>query len=147
MNPGTQLYLGDLPPRASESEVLAFLQAAIDLNISRRLVNAIFRGFDLMSGVRVQIVEKRSKRRHYRFAHITCYNAYVARFFIEALSGMRMRGYRLEAREYIHRANDYEGYVALSEAAQWSGFDRRASGNQKLGKPSSRLKDPPALRQ
>jgi hypothetical protein len=125
MKAGMEVYLGNLPPRVTAAEVHYFLQAALDRNLSRRLVQAIFRGFVFERDVRVQVVDRRSKRRRYRFAHILFADSCVARFFIEELNGLRMRGNRLEARQYFRRANDYEDYAALDEQAAWTGRERR----------------------
>jgi hypothetical protein len=126
MGAGMAVYLGNLPPRASADEVRAFLLATLDRNMPRRLVQAIFRNFEFARDLRMQVIEKRSRRRRYRFAHLQFADACVARFFIEELNGLRMRGQRLVAREFFHRANDYEDYEAQAQRAAWSGRERRA---------------------
>lgn len=127
MKPSMEIFLGNLPPRATVDDLRSLLMAAVDRNSSRRLVQAILRGFDFDRDTRVQVIDTRSKRRRYRYGHVAVDDPYVARFFVEEVNGQRLGGNRLEAREFVRRANDYEDYAKLNAGPAWVGPERRGS--------------------
>ncbi len=129
MKQGMEIFLGNLPPRATADDVRAFLLAAVDRNISRRLVQVIFRDFDFERDTQVLVIDKRSKRRRYRYGHIAVRDPYVGRFFVEEIGGQRMGGNRLEAREFYQRANSYEEYARVEDNPFWAGPERRGTGD------------------
>lgn len=121
-----QVFIGNLPQGTSNADLRIALYNAMNRSILRRLGFPIGPTIDVNRDVKFRLVHKKHGGREIHYCVATFENAEAGQYSIKGLHRAKVRGNRIVAREYAHRAYFNDQRSVGTGDKRWQGIERRS---------------------
>lgn len=126
---GMDIYIGNIPKGTRPTELKKLLKDSVKASVfSRMYEQAVALGrFD--NDIDVDIIKRKRFKKHgyYRYGHITIKSDRIAPVALEAMQDSKIRGSKLEVREFTQRNSDNDRRAEDWESKPWNRRQRRKS--------------------
>lgn len=122
-----EIYIGNIPKGTRPTELKKLLKDSVKASVfSRMYEKAVELGrFD--DAIEVNIVKRKRFKKHgyYRYGHLVINSDRIAPVALEALQDSKIRGSKLEIREFVERNNANDCRSSDWESKPWNRRQRR----------------------
>ena len=121
------IYIGNIPKGTRPTEIKKLLKDSVKASVfSRMFEQAVALGrFD--NDIEVNIVKRKRFKKHgyYRYGHVIINSDRIAPVALEAMQDSKIRGSKLEVREFVERNSGNDRRATDWESKPWNRRQRR----------------------
>jgi len=122
-----EIYIGNIPKGTRPTELKKLLKESVKASVfSRMYEQAVALGrFD--NDIEINIIKRKRFKKHgyYRFGHVVINSDRIAPVALEALQDSKIRGTKLEVREFVERNGTNDRRATDWESKPWNRRQRR----------------------
>ena len=122
-----EIYIGNIPKGTRPTELKKLLKDSVKASVfSRMYEQAVALGrFD--NDIEINIVKRKRFKKHgyYRYGHLIINSDRIAPVALEALQDSKIRGSKLEVREFVQRNSANDRRASDWESKPWNRRQRR----------------------
>ncbi|WP_455375203.1 hypothetical protein [Kaarinaea lacus] len=129
-----EIYIGNIPKGTRPTELKKLLKDSVKASVfSRMYEQAVALGrFD--NDIEINIVKRKRFKKHgyYRYGHLIINSDRIAPVALEALQDSKIRGSKLEVREFVQRNSDNDRRASDWESKPWNRRQRRKTDRREI---------------
>ena len=122
-----EIYIGNIPKGTRPTELKKLLKESVKASVFTRMYEqAVALGrFD--NDIEINIIKRKRFKKHgyYRYGHVIINSDRIAPVALEAMQDSKIRGTRLEVREFVKRKPENDRRATDWEAKPWNRRQRR----------------------
>ena len=129
-----EIYIGNIPKGTRPTELKKLLKDSVKASVfSRMYEQAVALGrFD--NDIEINIVKRKRFKKHgyYRYGHLIINSDRIAPVALEALQDSKIRGSKLEVREFVQRNSVNDRRASDWESKPWNRRQRRKTDRREI---------------
>ena len=129
-----EIYIGNIPKGTRPTELKKLLKDSVKASVfSRMYEQAVALGrFD--NDIEINIVKRKRSKKHgyHRYGHLIINSDRIAPVALEALQDSKIRGSKLEVREFVQRNSVNDRRASDWESKPWNRRQRRKTDRREI---------------
>jgi len=121
------IYIGNVPKGTRPAELRKLLKDSVKDSVFQRVFEQALALGRFDDDVDIQIIKRKRFKKHgyYRYGHIVINSDRIAPVALESLKESRIRGTKLEVREFVKRNTDNDRRKLNGQEVAWNKRQRR----------------------